>query len=381
MSIFGVSSRGVSAPELQQLENMAKASRNVPEPYAELSLAYLTKVNTPPNWDPDHAKKAMAAFQKATTIAAKHDPSQVAPIRDRFIEMAYEAATAYRMYHDTQPDLKSLEAAIWLLEQLIPELDLAPRYKAQVENLLGDCWFHTTVIHEQFLVEDETEGENRLKLYITAAERAMKYADPKMRPELDAGVAGMQIAAGIRYAERARKSSVLNRPDGNLLNINDREHKDYAKLAIRLAREGRARLEPYPTSEDHEAEMAAANEVIAVSYLTLHNLTWAHSKMAKAIKILQEAVKVVPGDADLWNGLGHAYEQLAEETIAEMTKSYNRGVSATNALGMGRGLSGSIANALGSGIARGSINLKVRSIEKKAAECFAKARQLAPDDF
>lgn len=372
MSILGIFPKSESDPELQQLQNMAKASRNVPEPYVELSLAYLAKVETPPDWDADYAKKAVESFRKATAIAAKQDPSQTGPIREHFVEKAYKVAAAYRAYHDAHPDLKALEAASWLLEQLIPELNHVSHYKAKVEDLLGSCALDTAIVHEAALADDETEGEDRLKLYVAAAERAMNYVDRDTRVEMDAAVADMQIAVGLRYAERARQSSVLNRPDGTLLDINDREHKGYAKLAMRLAREGRARLEPYPTSEEFDENMAAANAVIAESYLVLYNLTWAHSKMSKAIKILKEAVKVVPEDADLWNALGRAYELLAEEWVSETQKGYNRGASVSDFMGTYSGC----ADLLGRGLVSIPLKLQVRNMQKKAAECYQKATLL-----
>lgn len=370
-----------SDPEIRRLEDMARATRNAPEPYEELALAYMDKIRTPPNWDEAYAKKAVNAFQKASETAEKHSPAQVGSIQVSLVRSMYQAAKSYQMYSETHDDVQCLETAIWLLEKTEAEREYTPDYKKQVEDLLLDCWLQSAANHFGRLHDDENEGVERLNLYVKAAERAMAFMDKDSRAELDAEVAGVQLAIGHRYAVRVTQSPVLNQPGGNLPNMNDRESKKNAQLAIQLFKEGRARLKPYPDSGDYEDTMAETDKLIASTYDMLHTLTWAHSKMEKAIKILQKAVKEVPGDAGLWYALGRAYEHLVEETVGEMTKSYNRGVSASNALGLGKGLSGSIANALGSGIARGSINLKVRSIEKKAAECFAKAHQLAPDDF
>ena len=238
-----------------------------------------------------------------------------------------------------------------------------------MEDLLANCWLETADLHQHYLAEDETEGEQRLKLYVSAAERGMQYLDPQTLPELEATVASTQIGVAARYAQWARQSGVLNRPDGTLVQINDRKHKNYAKLAIRMAQEGRARLEPHPTAEDYDDEMARANDVLADAYLNLYNLTWAHTKMSKAIKTLKQAVAVVPDDPDLWNALGRAYEKLAHEWVSETEKGMDRGAAISSAMG---GWSG-CAEILGRGLVALPLRIRVGRLQKKAAECYQRA--------
>lgn len=292
-----------SDPELQKLVEFAKDSKNNPEPHVDLALAYLAKVQTPPNWNQDYAKKAVNAFRKAGKIAKKHMRSEVEPIRDRFVESVDEVASAYRGYYEAEPDLKWLETAIWLWEQALSEVERQSVQSAKIREKLSDCWTQIAAWHEEKL-KDESEGEDRLKKHVAAAEHALSYTDDVgTRAFLDCAVAGNQIAIGARYAERAGQSAVIGRQDGQLLKIDDREHKEYTRRAIRILRAGRTRLGPYSSNEDYGEMMAGANEALAYAYIMLYNLTWAHLKMSKSIGILQEAVRVVPNDADLWQML------------------------------------------------------------------------------
>jgi len=301
-SLFGPKE---SDPELQRLAEMARDSKNAPEPQMELALAYMAKIKTPPNWNDDYAKRGVGAFQKAIKIANRHAPAQIDSIRERFVETIHRVAMAYHTYHEKRFGLKWLEKAIWLLEQAMPVTTGHSDQVAQIRKGLSDCWVEVVTWHEEKL-EDESAGEDCLKKIVAASERAMSYTDDEfMRNAIDYDAAGAQITIGFRYAVQANESAVLNRQDGKLLNVNDREHKEYARQAIRLLRDGRTRLKPYTRSDDYEETMETTRDVLAGTYINLYNLTWAHSKMSQSIGILKEGVNVVPDDADLWTSLGN----------------------------------------------------------------------------
>ena len=388
-----------------------------------MASACIAKVKTPPNWNDEYAKKAVKAFQKARAISQKRAPSQTQPILDCFVETTHEVAMAYYAYYDLQPELKWLETSIWLLEQVLFELtgqtisadriatmmgvkaEAVPDEKQQaqialVREGLHGCWLSIAAWHETKLgdeskgedclkprtqstafgaqsLEHESEIENHLKQLITATERAMSYTDDtNTRASLDEGIGRNQIAIGVRYAEQAGQSAVLGKQGKNLLNLNDREHKEYARQAIRLLRDGQKRLEKYPNSDGYAETLAATNVVLASTYTAWYNLTWAHAKMSQSIGILEEAVQVVPTDADLWHMLGKAYELLCDEIVDGTNKQIDRGNSLGSLIG---------PRNIGSAIAEKAIitqvNFRIGGLKKKAAECYQKATELSPDRY
>lgn len=353
-----------SDSELQKLLDFARASTSDPERHVALALAYVERFKTPPNWSDDYAKKAVNAFRKAVAIAKKQMPIREGAIRNHLIETFHEVATAYYTYHiETQPDSQWLETAIWLFEQIQSESQSQPMQASKVREGLKDCWFEVVVWREKKL-EDEATDERDLQVYLTAVERAMSYYDvgDSMRNAIDHDAAGEQLVMGSRYLERAQQSAVLGRKNNLLLNVNDQEHKEYARQAIRLLRDGRTRLEPYTSSENYTEHIAGANEALAVAYIILYNLTLAHSKHSQSIGLLEEGVQVVPGDADLWATFAEANERLMSEVIDE----YNRRPS---------------VNVVVDAADRMRTDAKVNSLKKKALECYQKARQLAPDKY
>jgi len=282
-------------------------------------------------------------------------------------------AIGYSAYYETQPDPKWPEAAVWLLEQVQPEAKAQPDKASFIHAALGDCWVQIAGFHEQRIVEDESEGEDRLKQYIPAVERALSFMESgDERDEIDYIVARNQIAVGVRHAQWARQSAVLGRADGSLLNINDREHKDHANRAIHILQDGRARLQRYPNGQDYEEHLALANDAIGHAYMSLYNLTWAHSKMSHAIKVLQDGVEVVPEDSDLWEALGHAWESMCDEVIEETNKGLDRGASMSRMLGQSR----NIGTAIGEKMTIAAAELKMKGYRKKAAECYQRAQAI-----
>lgn len=399
-------------PEILRLEELAKTNKDVPDPQVELALACIARVKTPPNWNDEYAKKAVKAFEKARAIAQKRAPSQTQPILNSFVETTHEVAMAYYAYYDLQPELKWLEASIWLLEQALSELtgqtisvdriatmmgvkaEAVPDEKQQAQITLvraglHECWLSIAAWYETKL-KDESEGEDCLRQLITGTDRAISYTDDaNTRALLDEGIARNQIAVGVRYAERTRQSTVLGQQENNLLNLNDREHKEYARQSIRLLREGQKRLEKYPNSDGYAETLVATNDMLASAYTALHNLTWAHSKMSQSIGVLEEAVQVVPNNAGLWHSLGKAYEHLCDEVVEETNKRIESASSDSATIGpriflprgMARNITISVGTSIAGGLAKKQGELKISGLTKKAAECYSKARQLAPDDY
>jgi tetratricopeptide (TPR) repeat protein len=357
-------------PELQALVKAAEASKDDPEPYVTLALAYVQQFATPPSWNQAYAQKAIKAFRKATAIARKHAPSREEELQNRFIVTVHGVSTAYLGSHtEAQPDLERLEAAIWLLEQIEPDAQIQPSLASMIRSSLADCWL-AVVTWREVRLESESSGEKELKVYLAAVERAMSFydADNPMRNAIDYDAASAQLMIGARCLERAQESAVFGRKDGKLLNVEDSEHKKHARQAIQLLREGRSRLEPYTASEEYAERMDAVNGGLAIAYSILYNLTLAHSKYAQSIDVLKEAVQVVTEDADLWSMLGSAYEELADETIDDYNRTRIRGATG-------------LVDSTFAQIEFKRAEAKVNDLRKKALECHQSAHQLAPDRY
>lgn len=352
-------------PVILQLEELARVQKEDPGPHVNLARGYLARIQTPPNWNQEDAKKAVKSFHNAIAIARKSASSQVVAIQEMETRTLSDIAAEYKAYFESQPDLKWVNAAIWLLEHAMADAAGQPDLTAEIRNELCLCWGEAAGWYETRLNEEESQKHACLDQFVTAVENALKYTDdPETRMILEAGLASDQIIVGVYYAKMAMKSPVFS-TGGTLIKMNDREYKGYANLAIRILDQGRRRLHKYPKAEDYTNLMTGANELLAGAYSTLYDLTWAHSKVRQSIGILKRGVAAVPQNADLWHALGKAYENLYNEYGEESTNSMNSGIGLSNSL-FGGVYGGGCAVAL----VRLPVNMRLKSIEKKSNECY-----------
>ena len=325
--------------------------------------AAFDKVKTPPSWDVKYGQYVITYYHEAIVKARTAGADKVAGIRHQLINAVGEIIENYTAYFEQHTEAEWMHAPVWFIDQLQPDVTEQPEEREHVRTWGAQCWYKLIVYYESKLEQDPRQAESVLKPYLNAVERAMSFmdADDPMRTAIDLDAAVSQISVGENYALLGRDSVVLSRELEVVMNRHDIEHENYVRQGITHLRAGMERLDKYKGDESYAETEASGKQIYVKAYLILYLLNTAHAKPSKCYQILEEAVKVVTDDADLWAMLGHAYGQYDDEIVDEYNKR-------------------DLGNTL-NGIDRTITRAKRADLEKKIYTCAQNARKLDPQKY